>query len=306
MHGVPRCAEAVRAVYKGDDVDGGDTGDFVHRHVVVLRPAAFLLQEIFACACQCGGFPGAQHDVAGIAQRNAFVAEAGIFAAHHVEQDAVACGIAFSVRVVGPVTRTHAPVCAVVGPFFPVRRTVVFGVETDEVDAHARIELLQKACHFEHHAHAARAVVGSHHGLAVARAVGVGIGPRTAFPVRADDDAVGEFGAIGGDDVARLEHVAVPRREADFLFRDFQPQGLKPCRDVVAAAAMGFRVGHARPEVALRLDGGKCRVGDEAHAGDACRVYGVGRRGLRIARVFAAAYEEACHHEGTSRKKAIQ
>ncbi|EEX71961.1 hypothetical protein GCWU000325_01504 [Alloprevotella tannerae ATCC 51259] len=82
-------------------------------------------------------------------------------------------------------------------------------------------------------------------------AIGVGVGPGAAVPMRTKDDAVLEFGAVGGDDVVALQLLAIPALEGGLLLLDLQAVALELCDDIGGAAVVGRTVGDAGAEIAL-------------------------------------------------------
>ena len=253
------------AVDVGHDIDGGYARRLVHRHMVVGDVSALCADEEVGGADAGGCLPQADHDGAGVAQAEAFVAEAGIVAADHVKEDAVACLITRAACLATPVLRAQAPVGAVVGGLSPVGGAVVFEVEAYQVDAHLRLEFLQAACHFEEYGHAGGTVVGGHDGLAVAAAVGVGVGPWTAVPVGGEHHALGGVGVVACDDVAAAPRLAVPCGGVKRLVFYTQAVGGHAGGDIVGTGGVGGRAGHAGPQVALAVDVHHGRVGGKLH-----------------------------------------
>ena len=71
-------------------------------------------------------------------ERHLFLIETGPLSTHHVEQDAVAGGIALLVQMGCPVLCAQCPSVARIVSGFPLWEAIVLGVETDEVDAQVK------------------------------------------------------------------------------------------------------------------------------------------------------------------------
>ena len=90
--GVPRRTEAaLRTVgVVVDDVDTGDVGCLIDRHVVVGDVASLLVDEEAAVTGRLGGLSNLLDDAAGVLHGVALAIETSTLATHHVEQDGVA------------------------------------------------------------------------------------------------------------------------------------------------------------------------------------------------------------------------
>ena len=69
--------------------------------------------------------------------------------------------------------------------------------------------------------------------------------------MRTEDDAVLEFGAVGGDDVVALQLLAIPAFEGGLLLLDLQAIALELRDNIGGAAVVGRTVGDAGAEIAL-------------------------------------------------------
>ena len=167
-----------------------------------------------------GRVPDFLHLRGGRALREELAVERRPASAHHVEQDAVACVVALRVGHASPVLRAQAPGVGLVLSAVEGGHAVVFGVEEDDVDADGGLPLLDEACQFEQHAHAAGSVVGAQDGFALAFLVALGVGIGAAVPVGAEQDSAAVLGLIGADDVACLQDGVVVGHEVGFLHLD--------------------------------------------------------------------------------------
>ena len=114
------------------------------------------------------------------------------------------------------------------------------------------------------------------------RLIRVVVGPGTAVPVGADEDAVSEFWTITGDDVRGSEHGAVVAFEQGLLGGDTHAIGLELLHDPCATVVVGLAVHGARAKVALGLAEGVGTVCTEG------RAYGLGRDGVVVRRRLLA------------------
>ena len=83
--------------------------------------------------------------------------------------------------------------------------------------------------------------------------VRVVIRPRPAVPVGTEQDAVGEFGTVAGDDVRAVEGRTVVTLQFALLGDDGHAVALKLADDPLLAEVMGLAVHSAGTEVALLL-----------------------------------------------------
>ena len=137
VDGVPCGSEAAGGAVgiEGDDVDGGDAGGLVERHVVVGDIAAFTVGEVAGIAGCLGGCPHFVDDGIGVLHGHAFFEELGAFASDHVEEDAVTGFVALG-QVGSEMLGAECPgVAGVFTVCLPHGEAPVFGVEADEVDA---------------------------------------------------------------------------------------------------------------------------------------------------------------------------
>ena len=276
---------------EGDDVDGGNQRNGVHRDVVVGDIATVGLGEEVGRSGIARSVPHADGHVLCVLERESLVVELAAAAAHHVEEDAQTGCVAGTMGVLAPILRTETPGIFIVAGGFgcPVGSTVVFGIKANEVDAESRIEPVDVARQFEHHRHARCAIVGRHDRQAVLRGVGVLVGPGAGVVVGRNDDAVFGFGLVGGNDVAAAQRGAVPTLEGGLLLGDVKAVTAEFGDDIVAAALNGGGVGRACAEIALCLNETESRIGVELHLAHQC---GVNRRGVAGGLASFAGHEQ--------------
>ena len=73
-----------------DDVDTGDAGHLVDRHMIVGDTAPVFLRETTALAGYGSRFPHTLHHVVGIVLGISLLIEAGSLTAHHIQENAIA------------------------------------------------------------------------------------------------------------------------------------------------------------------------------------------------------------------------
>ena len=114
------------------------------------------------------------------------------------------------------------------------------------------------------------------------RLIRVVVGPGTAVPVGADEDAVSEFWTITGDDVRGSEHGAVVTFEQGLLGGDTHAIGFELLHDPRTTIFVSLTVHRTRAKVALGLAEGVGTVCTEG------RAYGLGRDGIVARRCLLA------------------
>ena len=120
----------------------------------------------------------------------------------------------------GPILCTQSPRRLVVRLRRPLRRSPIFGIETNEIYAHIGVELaflLNGSGQLKHHGYATGCIVSCQDRLAPLRAVGVVIGPRTAVPMGAKQQSRLGFGMNVGDDIRAAKWRSVITFEHSFL-----------------------------------------------------------------------------------------
>ena len=188
------------------------------------------------------------------------------------------------------------PCVGVVSLVCPLRCAPVFGVEAHEVDTYLQRRVaLQGASQLEHHSHATRSVVGSHHRTAPVGRIGVVVSPRTTVPMGAEQYACGLFGAEARYDVARAQHRAVPSLQLGVLSLNAHAELAELLHYPLAAAVVSRRVHDARTKLALLCGEHVRRVGAERRTYER---HGVGFGGcLRcvLARCARTCYRHYCN-----------
>ena len=120
----------------------------------------------------------------------------------------------------GPILCAQSPRRLVVRLRRPLRRSPIFGIETNEIDAHIGVEfaiLLNGSGQLKHHGYATGCIVSGQNRLTPLRAVGVVIGPRTAVPMGAKQQSCFGFRMNAGNDVRAVQRRSVITFEHGFL-----------------------------------------------------------------------------------------
>ena len=253
----------------GDDVDAGYLGHGVDGLVVVGDIGAGLVGEHAAEAYHLGGSPHTIDNAGGVLQRQAFLIERGALTANHVEQDAITIGLGLLLgEMGGPVLGTEGPRVAGIGGGAPLGGAPVFGIEGDEVNSD--LQTIWRRCYqageLEHDGDAGGAIVGGEDGLVPVGLVGIVIGPGTAVPMGADEDAAGQLGAVAGDDIGGVERGAVVALQIGLLRGNGEAEALELGGNPLATEIVGGAVHGAGTEGTLLFAVGIGAVGHEGGA----------------------------------------
>ena len=263
--------------------------------MVVGDHASLAFWEHALVASLTGCTPHLLHDLGGILLAHTLLVETRTLTTNHVEEYAVAHVIVLR-QVLGKILSTERPCVAVVCHVGPLRRATVFGIEAHEVDTHVhRAVVLHQSGKLQHHSHAARAIVGSHHGLAPVGRVGVVVCPWATVIVGAHQQACCHLRFGAGYDVLALQYGAVPTFQVGVLCGHLAAKLLKLVDDPLCTLVVCLAVHRSRTKQTLLLTVGVGRVGVErrSHKGHClvarCAVF-LGA----LARAYGCCHDDGC------------
>ena len=221
--------------------------------MIVSNHSAIALREVRAETSLAGCSPNLLHDAAGILHGHALTVELGTLSAHHIEEDSETWIISLWL-VLAPVLRTQCPSIAIILNISPLRCSPVFGIETYEIYADVRIQLLvslQLAGNLQHDGYSAGSIVGSHYRLAPVGTVGVVVSPRTAVPMSTEQDAGFSLRVVMGDDIGILQDGTIIALEVSLLGLYLTTKLLELAHNPFATLVVRLAVHDARTEIAL-------------------------------------------------------
>ena len=233
------------------NVDTRDTGYLVDRQMVISDYSTLGIREIAAVATGICSCPYLINNEFGIMIRETFAMEARILTAHHIKQDTEARHISLGVGHTRPVLRAETPGHSLRLHVTARMFTIILSIKENNVYTYIRRLCLQLACHLQQYPHSTGTIIGPENRSIMIFRIGIGIGPRTAVPMRTQQHTLLRLRLIGTNDITSLQRRTVVCSEGHTLRGHLRPEALERLCQPVATCHMRLGIGYTRTEVHL-------------------------------------------------------